>query len=65
MYGPVVRSRHPADIYRALSQLRTGGGGDEAEVSNGDLVTTTKLGEHHVQKQITVYVDHPYVQFDI
>ncbi|XP_045122462.1 von Willebrand factor A domain-containing protein 7-like isoform X2 [Portunus trituberculatus] len=43
LYGPIVRSQHPAEIYRTLSQLRTGGGGDEAELSMSAL----RLALHH------------------
>lgn len=57
LYGPVVRSQHPAEIYRTLSRLRTGGGGDEAELSMSAL----RLALHHAppHSHLFLFTDAP------
>ncbi|XP_050733109.1 von Willebrand factor A domain-containing protein 7-like isoform X1 [Eriocheir sinensis] len=57
LYGPVVRSQHPEDIHEALRRLRTGGGGDEAELSMSAL----RLALHHAppHSRVFLFTDAP------
>ncbi|KAG0715875.1 von Willebrand factor A domain-containing protein 7 [Chionoecetes opilio] len=57
LYGPVTRSQNPEDIHRVLKQLRTGGGGDEAELSMSALL----LALHHapLHAHLFLFTDAP------